>query len=89
MVDHIQHHSDNPDIRMVELIADVAHPYSPLKICPCDRCEKLIYGHAVKPKFAGYSQINPRVVEQLTEHQYFLCERGAPAFVFKVREWSQ
>ena len=71
------------------LLGSITHPSNPLKICSCDRCEKLIYQHAVKPRFAGYSHINPLIVEQLTDHQYFLCDRMVEAFVFKVREWSK
>ncbi|EEU36409.1 uncharacterized protein NECHADRAFT_102062 [Fusarium vanettenii 77-13-4] len=69
------------------LIDSIAHPSSPLKICSCDKCEERIYRHAVKPKFVGYSNINPQNVETLTEHQYFLCDSIVEAFLFKAKSW--
>ncbi|RSM07893.1 hypothetical protein CDV31_008385 [Fusarium ambrosium] len=69
------------------LIDSIAHPSSPFKICSCDKCEERIYRHAVKPKFVGYSNINPQNVETLTEHQYFLCDSIVEAFLFKAKTW--
>ncbi|KAM0431481.1 hypothetical protein ACHAPT_005459 [Fusarium lateritium] len=76
----------HPEDRKV-LIDTIAHPSSPLKICSCDKCEERIYRHAVKPKFVGYSNINPQNVEALTEHQYFLCDSIVEAFLFKYKTW--
>ncbi|KAH7139865.1 hypothetical protein B0J13DRAFT_505202 [Dactylonectria estremocensis] len=70
------------------LMKSVEHPSSPFKICSCESCEQLIYNHAVKPKFAGYSTINPLALEKLTDHQYFLCDNMVEAFVFKTRSWE-
>ena len=88
MVDPIQYVSWQ-DVERATLLESIAHPSNPLKICSCDRCEKLIYRHTVKPKFAGYTHINPVLVEQLTDHQYFLSDKMVEAFVFKFREWSK
>lgn len=95
MVDPIQYvfwtgfDSHEVGVERATLLESIAHPSNPLKICSCDRCEKLIYRYTVKPKFAGYSHINPLVVEQLTDHQYFLCDKMVEAFVFKVRGWGK
>jgi hypothetical protein len=91
MVDPIQYaaRDESDGGERTTLLASITHPSNPLKICSCDRCEKLIYQHVVKPRFAGYSHINPLVVEKLTDHQYFLCDRTVEAFVFKVRAWSK
>lgn len=71
------------------LIDSIAHPSSPLEICSCDRCEERIYRHAAKPKFVGYSNINPQSVETLTDHQYFLCDSIVEAFLFKTKKWRE
>lgn len=71
------------------LAETVAHTSAPFKLCRCDICEDRIYGHAVKPAFSGYSKFNPFAVEQLTEHQYFLCGMAVEAFVFKFRIWGE
>ena len=71
------------------LLPSVTHPSSPLKICDCSRCQELIYKHAVEPRFKGYSNINPLIVEGMTDHQYFLCDRTVEAFLFKLREWRE
>ncbi|KAI8654379.1 AAA domain-containing protein [Fusarium sp. Ph1] len=76
----------HPEDRKI-LIDSIAHPSSPLKICSCEKCEERIYRHAVKPKFVGYSNINPQSVETLTEHQYFLCDSIVEAFLFKAKSW--
>ncbi|KPM38461.1 hypothetical protein AK830_g8092 [Neonectria ditissima] len=87
MVDPIQYALWSGDERRV-LVQGITHPSGPLKICSCARCEEHIYQHAVKPKFAGYSDINPLVVEELTDHQYFLCDQMVEAFLFKLRSWQ-
>ncbi|KAK7424337.1 hypothetical protein QQX98_000605 [Neonectria punicea] len=86
MVDPIQYAFWSGEERR-SLLPGVTHPSGPLKICSCERCEDRIYRHAVKPKFAGYSDINPLVVEELTDHQYFLCDQMVEAFLFKLRSW--
>ena len=73
----------------VDIEDNAAHPYSPFKICSCDRCRELIYQCAVEPKFLGYSPFDPDTVPDLTEHQYFICSRGVAAFVFKLRTWGE
>ncbi|KAI9163968.1 ATPase family AAA domain-containing protein [Paramyrothecium foliicola] len=87
MVDSIQYPLWEGVERRV-LSGPVAHPASPVKICHCARCEELIYKRAVKPKFAGYSHINPLTVESLTDHQYLLCDQMVEAFLFKTRSWQ-
>ncbi|KAK2767722.1 hypothetical protein FQN54_003880 [Arachnomyces sp. PD_36] len=76
---------DNPRVTLEET---AAHPSAPFEICSCSRCEELIYRHAVKPKFAGYSRVNALTVKELTEHQYFLCDCLVESFVFKMRSWQ-
>lgn len=71
------------------LLPSVAHPSNPLRICSCDRCARVVYQHAVEPRFAGYSHINPLIKPELTEHQYFLCDNAVEAFIFKIRTWSE
>ncbi|KAK4243514.1 P-loop containing nucleoside triphosphate hydrolase protein, partial [Corynascus novoguineensis] len=66
----------------------VAHTCSPLVICSCDRCGRLIYQRAVKPKFSGYSKFDADTVNELTEHHYFICENAVQAFVFRTRSWE-
>ena len=72
----------------VNLMSTVSHPSNPHRICSCGRCEEPVYSQAVKPKFAGYTQINPIRTPTLSDHQYFLCDQRVEAFVFKTREWS-
>ncbi len=69
--------------------ANATYACSPFKICQCDRCGKLIYQHAVQPKFSGYSRFDPSVVEELSEHQYFICDASVSVFVFKLRSWGE
>ncbi|KAH7322621.1 hypothetical protein B0I35DRAFT_350094 [Stachybotrys elegans] len=71
-----------------KLLLAVTHPSSPLKICSCDHCTEHIYKYAVKPKFAGYTEINPLLVEEMTDDQYFLCDWRVEAFLFKTRTWN-
>ena len=61
----------------------------PFRICACDWCEELIYQHAAQPKFFGYSKFDPHLVEELTEHQYFICHCSVNAFLFKTRAWGE
>lgn len=86
MVDPIQYQMTFQD--GADILESVAHTSNPLRLCTCDRCGDLIYKHAVAPRFGDYNQINPRVVEELTDHQFFLCDKVADAFLFKLREWS-
>lgn len=72
----------------VSLLTNVEKSCSPRKICSCARCKRVIYNHAVKPRFIGYTNINPLLVDHLTEHQYFLCDEAVEAFVYKTRTWS-
>ncbi|KAI0437534.1 hypothetical protein F4803DRAFT_570718 [Xylaria telfairii] len=85
MVDTIQFRLTYPDEK--EDLQNVAHASNPLRICTCDRCGDLIYKYGVAPRFGGYFQINPRTVERLTDHQFFLCDRSTEAFLFKLRTW--
>ena len=66
---------------------DLDQPAGPLRICKCENCEETLDQHAVKPKFEGYTKINPLVAESLTEHQYFLCDQMVEAFLFQLRSW--
>ncbi|KAK3987610.1 hypothetical protein QBC44DRAFT_331227 [Cladorrhinum sp. PSN332] len=75
-----------PDRTFLE---NAAHVSSPFHICSCDRCQTLIYQHAVKPRFLGYSKVNIVFVEELTDHQYFICTYGVLAFLFKSRSWQR
>lgn len=68
---------------------DVRHPSGPHNICTCKTCQETIYQHATKPKFSDYTNVNPLIVESLTEHQYFLCDQMVEAFLFKLRSWRR
>lgn len=70
-------------------VETVTRPTTPLRICACSLCEDQIYRHAVKPKFTEYSRFSPFNVEELTEHQYFICFDEVQAFVFKFRKWGE
>ncbi|KAI1129035.1 hypothetical protein F5Y10DRAFT_161676 [Nemania abortiva] len=87
MVDPIEHQMACPGDR--DKLESVAHTSNPLRICSCDRCEDLIYKYAVAPRFDSYFQINPRTVEVLTDHQFFLCDKSVDAFLFKLRTWKK
>lgn len=89
MVDPITYSLDTEDKQRVRLEETAAHPSAPFKICSCSQCEELIYRHAVKPKFSGYSRASPINVEELTEHQYFICDRVVESFIFKMRSWRE
>lgn len=71
------------------LFETVAHPTTPFKICACSVCEDHIYRHAAKPKFSEYSKLNLFTVDELTDHQYFMCEMSVQAFAFKLRIWGE
>lgn len=88
MVDPVQYVRDRVIERRI-LVSSVEHPSTPSKICTCDRCERLIYSHAVKPRFKGYSRIDPLAQESLTDDQYFICGREIEAFLFKQRSWRE
>lgn len=85
--------SEHEDDRALEPafkpVETVTHPTTPLKICACSLCEDQIYRHAVKPRFTEYSRFSPFDVEELTEHQYFICSMEVQAFVFKLRKWGE
>ncbi|KEY73453.1 hypothetical protein S7711_07482 [Stachybotrys chartarum IBT 7711] len=76
------------DGERTDLMQTVTHPSSPLKICSCEHCTEHIYKHAIKPRFSGYQQINPLVIEELTDDQYFLCDWKVESFLFKTRTWE-
>lgn len=71
------------------LVTTVEHPSTPLRICSCSRCERLIYSCVVKPRFKGYSRIDPFAQETLTDEQYFICDPDVEAFLFKQRSWRE
>lgn len=70
-------------------VETATHHTRPLKICACSLCEDQIYRHTVTPKFTEYSRFSPFDVEELTEHQYFICDMQVQAFVFKLRKWGK
>jgi len=39
--------------------------------------------------FGNYDDILPETVEELTPHQYLLCDQSIPVYVFKTREWRK
>jgi hypothetical protein len=55
----------------------------------CPSCESIIQPLRKPFKFSGYSDINSWQVEELTDHQYFLCERSVEGFLFKERRWGK
>lgn len=55
----------------------------------CARCKDMITEQRKKFRFAGYSKIAAQTANELTPHQYFLCDRMAEAFVFGLREWRR
>lgn len=88
-MDPIQYQAEMGGERVI-LMDDVTHPSGPKMICKCIQCNERIYKHAVKPKFSGYSRINPLAEDNhLTDHQYFLCDSVVEAFVFKTRSWGK
>ncbi|SPO04177.1 uncharacterized protein DNG_06860 [Cephalotrichum gorgonifer] len=86
MPDPLQYQRWNTD--GAEFIHLTAPESGPLKICSCKNCEETIYQHAVTPKFKGYTSIGGLAREELTDHQYFLCDREVESFVFKTRSWE-
>ncbi|KAH8894173.1 P-loop containing nucleoside triphosphate hydrolase protein [Thozetella sp. PMI_491] len=86
MVDPIQYmlymNSERDD-----LMSSIERSSATIHYCPCERCDRLIYQHTAEPRFINYTKINPMTTAQLTEHQYFLCDRKVEAFVFKLRDW--
>ncbi|KAG8169340.1 hypothetical protein KVR01_000085 [Diaporthe batatas] len=80
--------SKEADLQPATLVETVAHPTAPYRLCRCDLCEEYIYRNITTPKFSGYSKFSPFAVEELTEHQYFLCDMEVHAFVFKLRIWE-
>lgn len=88
IVDPIQYVRDISSER-ITLADNVEHPSAPRKICSCKHCERLIYSHVVKPRFKGYSRIDPLAQESLTDDQYFICDRETEAFLFKTRSWRE
>ncbi len=90
MVDPIQYSQWFSEPRQrCTLLPSVVESSSPLMVCSCERCERLIYRFAAKPRFAGYTHINPLVDDQLSEHQLFLCDDRVEAFLFKQRSWRK
>ncbi len=88
MVDPIQYQMWQGSERRT-LSSGVQQPSGPHKICTCKTCQETIYQHAAKPKFSDYINVNPLIVESLTEHQYFLCDQMVEAFLFKIRSWRK
>ena len=54
----------------------------------CENCRKVIKSQRRPFKFDGYSSINTRRITSLKNHQYFLCDYSAVAYVLKQRKWS-
>jgi hypothetical protein len=73
----------------VSLRGDVETFTTDILRCSCKRCVNFFGTTEEKSKFTGYSKINPRAAEGLTEHQYFLCHWAVMAFVFRIRRWSR
>jgi hypothetical protein len=71
----------------VDLMVGIEHPSPAARLCSCDTCIELIYNNAAPPRFDGYSRINPLHVDEMTDHQYFLCDDRVEAFLFSLREW--
>lgn len=94
MVDPIQYviageDEEDRDER-AELSTDIELQPGGSPICSCSRCVSIIYSNPKKPKFSGYSRINPLIEgTTLTPHQFFLCDSMVEAFVFKLRDWSK
>lgn len=86
---HWEQNEDHAPKSVISPVETVTRPTTPLKICACSLCEDQIYQHAVNPKFTAYSRFNPLDVEELTEHQYFICHMQVQAFVFKLRKWGE
>jgi len=55
----------------------------------CKECYSILSRLRKEFRFTEYSKINPSKVEKLTDHQYQICAAFVPAFVVKLREWSQ
>ena len=89
MVDPIQYQLHFGGSERAQLMSTIELSSSVIRLCPCNRCDRLVYQHVVKPRFAGYTKINPITITQMTDHQYFLCDRMVEAFVYKIREWSE
>lgn len=71
------------------LLPGLDQPPGPLRICGCRTCDEAIYKHAARPKFEAYGKVNPLLVEGMTDHQYFLCDKVVEAFIFKTRSWRK
>lgn len=57
--------------------------------CSCSLCAATsTKWSGLRIQFAGYSEISPFKVEELSEHQKFLCNQGLPTYVLKSRSWS-
>ncbi|KAM0279384.1 hypothetical protein ACHAQH_004649 [Verticillium albo-atrum] len=67
---------------------NITHPV-PFRTCSCTRCDESVYQHVAKPKFIGYETIVTLNVEDLTDHQYFLCDPSVETFLFKTRNWKR
>ncbi|MBE3050064.1 hypothetical protein IMZ48_47695 [Candidatus Bathyarchaeota archaeon] len=89
MVDPIYYAMWGDNRERAIVLSRLEQPSGPLRICTCKHCEEAIYQHAVKPRFDGYTKVNPLIVDSLTEHQYFLCNQSVEAFVFKIRSWGK
>lgn len=59
--------------------------------CTCAHCRQSRGDSTknVKPMFGNYNGITTESWDDLTPHQYFLCEKRVPAFAFKTREWGK
>lgn len=81
-------YKDSEPLERCTLSAEVNRRSNPLKICSCVWCEKVVYCNVVQARFAGYFGLNPSCGEEMTEHQYFLCDNSVEAFMFKTRQWG-
>lgn len=58
--------------------------------CLCRRCNEIDEQWTkVRTNFSDYMRHNTVKEEALTLHQRFLCTHSLPAFVFKLRAWSE
>ncbi|KAI1330016.1 P-loop containing nucleoside triphosphate hydrolase protein [Xylariaceae sp. FL0255] len=86
MVDRIQYEILFDDVGP-DLLYQAPHSSHSQRLCDCSKCKELIYDFAVDQKFIDYFGIQLGFVEQLTDHQYFLCDTRVPSFLFKHRDW--
>lgn len=59
--------------------------------CQCENCEKYYAENSryTPVTYASYDKINPRAVDQLSDHQYFLCSGIVTGFILKDRQYGK